>query len=238
MTASRGATAASNFDWQVSKSVVAVFKSVLDLLYPPRCAFCRDFLQKGQTLCPQCAESLPFCEGLDARQEGDVFSFCVSPLYYEGSVRESHHRYKFQGASAYARTYAPLVAQCIAAHCAGQYDLISWVPLSRKRLRKRGYDQAKLLAIAVAAELNTTAVATLKKVRNASAQSGLGGRDERRANIAGAYELLDSAAVSGKRILLIDDIITTGSSLAECAQCLLMADAKEVLCATLARSTV
>jgi len=216
--------------------VVAVLRSVLDLLYPPRCAFCREFLQKGQAICPDCADCLPFCEGLDVQQAGEFYSFCVSPLFYEDNVRESHHRYKFQGASPYARTYGPLVAKCVDAHYSGRYDLISWVPLSRKRLRKRGYDQAKLLAQAVAAELGTRAVATLQKGRDTSAQSGLGGKDERRANISGAYQILDDNLVSGKRILLIDDIITTGSSLSECARCLLMADAEEVLCATLARA--
>jgi len=112
------------------------------------------------------------------------------------------------------------------------------VPLSKRRLRTRGYDQAKLLAVDTAAKLGTEAIPTLKKVKNTSAQSSLGGSEERRANIAGAYAVLENAPVSGKCILLVDDIVTTGSSLRECAHCLLSAGAEEVLCATLARSPV
>ncbi|MCL2568896.1 MAG: hypothetical protein FWE12_05625 [Oscillospiraceae bacterium] len=150
-------------------------------------------------------------------------------------MRDSHHRYKFQGASFYSRTYAPYLAECIAAHCGTRYDLISWVPLSRKRLRERGYDQARLLADDTAAVLGTRTVATLKKVKNTAAQSGLGGPEERKANISEAYVVLDQASIARKRILLVDDVSTTGATLAECARCLLKAGAEEVICATLAR---
>jgi len=213
---------------------------LLNLLFPPRCVFCREFLGKYKVrgICPDCSNTLPFCEGVDARQAGEFFSVCVSPLYYVDMVRESHHRYKFQGSKWYARTYAPLVAQCITEHYAGRYDLITWVPLSRKRRRKRGYDQAELLARSIGTAFGTEAVGTMQKVRDTAPLSSLGGRDERKANIAKAYAPLDEATIVGKRILLIDDIVTTGSSLSECARCLLMAGAEEVLCATLARAEV
>jgi len=78
-------------------------------------------------------------------------------------------------------------------------------------------------------------VATLKKVKNTAAQSGLGGPEERKANISEAYVVLDQASIARKRILLVDDVSTTGATLAECARCLLKAGAEEVICATLAR---
>jgi len=215
---------------------MGIFRPMLDLLFPPRCVFCRGFLGKSGNVCPSCADALPCCVGDEAIQLGEFYSFCVSPFYYEGVVRESHHRYKFQGASCYSRTYAPYLAECIAAHCGNRYDLISWVPLSRKRLRERGYDQARLLADDIAAVLGTRTVPTLRKVKNTAAQSGLGGAEERRANISEAYVVLDKASIAGKRVLLVDDVSTTGSTLAECARCLLLAGAEEVICATLARS--
>ena len=219
---------------------------LLDLLFPRRCVFCRRLVSKGLNLCGICAETLPFCQGTDARQSGEFYSSCISPLYYTDTVRDSHHRYKFQGARWYANTYAPFVAQCITEHYAGRYDLITWVPLSRKRRRKRGYDQAELLAVAVSAELGipngragrSPLQATLCKTRDTAPLSSLGGKDERKAQISEAYAVLDSAAIAEKRILLIDDVVTTGASLAECARTLLMAGADEVLCATLARSEV
>jgi len=136
----------------------------------------------------------------------------------------------------YHRTYGPILAACIDEHYAGQYDILSWVPVSRKRLRQRGYDQAKLLALSVAEALDITPIATLTKTKDVAAQSSLGDKDQRRANISGAYRCLDPALVAGKRILLIDDVVTTGSTLSESARCLLMAGAEDVLCATLART--
>ena len=216
---------------------MGVLTPVLNLLFPPRCVFCRVFLHKNRTrVCSVCTETLPFCVGADALQTGAPYSVCVSPLYYVDNVRDSHHRYKFQGASFYAETYASFVAACVETHCSDRYDLISWVPLSRRRLRKRGYDQAKCLAQDTAKTLGTDAVATLKKVKDTAAQSGIGDKEKRQANISGAYQALNGVPIAGKRILLIDDVLTTGATLTECAHCLLAAGAEEVLCATLARA--
>ena len=127
-----------------------------------------------------------------------------------------------------------LIAESVRECLTGKYDLISWVPLSEKRLRERGYDQAMLLALAAALELDDVAVETLRKNRNTAPQSGTESADERRANISGAYEVIDSELVRGKRILLIDDIITTGSTLSECARTLMLAGAEGVVCAAVA----
>ena len=211
-----------------------VLGAMLDLLFPPRCAFCRGFLAKGEgRTCSTCERDLPFCRGEDARQEGEFYSVCISPLLFEDQVRDSIHRYKFQGARCYRHPYATLMAPSIAHQLKGRYDILSWVPVSRGRLRTRGYDQAKILAEAIGRELDVIPVKTLKKVKHTAAQSGLGGRDARSANIAGAYVALGS--VAGKRVLLVDDVLTTGSTLSESANALRLAGASEVLAATLAR---
>lgn len=129
-----------------------------------------------------------------------------------------------------------MVAQCVHDHLAGKYDLITWVPLSEKRKKERGYDQAFLLASAAALELNDVAVETLRKGRDNAAQSGLEGEAERRANVLGAYQPVDPELVEGKRVLIIDDVVTTGSTLSECARMLRSMGASDVVCATLARA--
>jgi len=151
-------------------------------------------------------------------------------------VRKSLHRFKFEDARGYRRTYSKLLADCIQIHYEGKYDIISWVPVSAERRKKRGYDQAMLLALATALELDDVAVETLRKVKDVTPQSDLGGRDERQANISGAYAATDIELIAGKRVLLIDDVVTTGATLGEGANCLLDAGAAEVLCATLARA--
>ena len=212
--------------------------ALLDLLFPPRCVFCRRLLHRGEEgICPRCQQELPWALGAAAEQTGEFFSLCASPLWYQDQVRASFHRYKFKGVRGYSRTYGRLVAQCVQDHLAGRYDLITWVPLSRARLRQRGYDQAMLLASAAALALDDVAAETLCKVRDTEAQSGLGKNDaSRRANVLSAYQVTDPALVEGRRVLLIDDIVTTGSTLSECARVLRTAGATDVVCAALARS--
>ena len=212
--------------------------TLLDLLFPPRCVFCRRLLRRGEAgICSRCQQELPWALGAEAEQTGEFFSLCASPLWYQDQVRASFHRYKFKGVRGYSRTYGRLVAQCVLDHLAGRYDLITWVPLSRARLRQRGYDQAMLLASAAALELDDVAAETLCKVRDTEAQSGLGKNDaSRRANVLSAYQVTDPALVEGRRVLLIDDIVTTGSTLSECARVLRTAGATDVVCAALARS--
>ena len=209
--------------------------SILDLLFPTKCVFCARVLRSDDDgWCDRCTESLPFTDN-GGRQEGEFYDFCVSPLYYKGAVRKSVLRFKFRGAAAYAGVYGKLLADCIRENPDIGYDLISWVPLSSNRKRSRGYDQAMLLALATALELNDVAVETLTKPHDVQAQSELGDRSERSANISGAYSVSDPDLIEGKCVLLIDDVVTTGSTLAECAKVLLAAGATRVVCAALAR---
>ncbi len=215
---------------------MGAFKTLLDILFPPKCAFCRRIMHSGvESPCPYCRDGLPYTKG-GGRQKGDFFSVCVAPLYYEDEVRESLLRYKFKGATGYASVYAKLLAPCIASELSGDYDLISWVPLSKGRYKERGYDQAMLLALATALELDDVAVSTLEKTLDVAKQSTVGSAEKRRANISGAYCVPDPELIAGKRILLIDDIVTSGSTLSECARTLKSAGAAGVVCAAVACS--
>lgn len=214
---------------------MSVFSGLLDLLFPPRCVFCRKILKTNEKeVCAKCKKTISRTKN-GGVQTGDFFKKCCSPLYYEGKVRESILRYKFNDASAYSKIYGKYIAECIKDNLEGDYDTITWVPLSAKRLRKRGYDQAMLLAMSAALELSDVPVEILKKHTDVRAQSSLGSAEKRRANISGVYTVTDEDLVRNKRILLIDDIITTGSTLSECAKTLKMYGAEEVLCCTLAR---
>ena len=207
----------------------------LDLLFPPKCVFCGRILNKADDgWCDRCTEDLPYADN-GGRQDGDAYDYCISPLYYRGTVRKSILRYKFRGLSAYADVYGRFLADCIRENLGIKYDIITWVPLSSKRQRSRGYDQAMLLALATALELGDVAAETLIKHQDVQAQSELGGKEERSANISGAYVASDPELVEAKCVLLIDDVVTTGSTLTECARVLLAAGARRVVCAALAR---
>lgn len=211
------------------------FRSMLDLLYPPKCAFCHRLL-RGETdgICRKCREALPRTGALAVRTDLRHIDRCAAPLFYEKTVRDSLHRYKFSQCVGYAGIYAELVLKCIDENQIS-CDSITWVPVSRRRLRRRGYDQSRLLAEEIAKKRGLPCVNTLEKVRHNRQQSLIRDPKARRENVKGVYRCADPEAVRGKRLLLIDDIVTTGATLSECARVLSEAGAASVSAAAVAR---
>ena len=209
----------------------------LDLLYPHKCPFCQQVLEpEDGGLCARCQKELPWVE---EKTRGQRIEFCreaLAPLWYRDRAAEGVRRYKFRGGRIHARLFGMLLAQCVRDRGDGSAQLVTWVPLSRKRLAERGYDQARLLAERAAELLELSAVGTLEKLRDTPAQSGLRDESARRANARGAYRVTDSAAVAGKHILLVDDVATSGATLSECAGCLMRAGAASVTALTLTRA--
>lgn len=209
-----------------------IFRWLIELLYPRKCPFCTKVIDEDKRLCRNCEKKLPFIIDRPPRRFGYVDE-CYSTLEYKDSVRESIHRFKFGGAAAYAEIYGAFLIKCIDENrifC----DIITWVPLSRARLRKRGYDQVWLLAEYAAAHLGLEAQPMLKKTRNNKAQSSLRDEKARKANVKDAYALTSDVSLEGKRILLIDDVVTTGSTMSECAGVLKKAGAAAVTGLTVA----
>ena len=206
---------------------------ILDFFFPPRCAFCGAILEEsGDGVCSACRKALP--RAAETERKCDFVRAYTAPFYYEEPVRQGMLAYKFRNAPSRGKVFGRMIGEDLLRRGIDGFDLISWVPLSAKRHRRRGYDQARLLAEAAAEALGTTAMPLLRKVRDVSPQSRLRTPEERRANISGCYVVRSADAVRGKRILLIDDIITTGSTLSECARMLLTAGAVSVHGAALA----
>lgn len=206
---------------------------ILDFFFPPRCAFCGATLEEsGDGVCSACRKALP--RAAETERKCDFVRAYTAPFYYEEPVRQGMLAYKFRNAPSRGKVFGRMIGEDLLRRGIDGFDLISWVPLSAKRHRRRGYDQARLLAEAAAEVLGTTAVPLLRKARDVSPQSRLRTPEERRANISGCYVVRSADAVRGKRILLIDDIITTGSTLSECARMLLTAGAVSVRGAALA----
>ncbi|MBQ7328888.1 MAG: ComF family protein [Oscillospiraceae bacterium] len=154
--------------------------------------------------------------------------------YYKDDVRSSMLRFKFGKKRHYALSYGRALAMHLQQKGFDQYDVLTYIPVSPLRKFRRSYDQVELIAGAVADELGLRLTPTLRKIRNTPPQSGFKDVSQRRANVLGAYRIKDSDLIRGKRILLLDDVITTGATASECARVLLVAGAKEVYCAAMA----
>lgn len=207
---------------------------LLNLFFPPKCLFCERILKQKDEICKECS--------LDWTFQGNHHYFhtkqglpCYAPFWYRKLVRESIVRYKFGGRVNYAPEYAKRMVCSL--HGVENVDIVTWVPLAKKRLRSRGYDQAELLAKEVALLVDRPILSTLRKVKETKAQSSIEDDGQRAKNMEGAYTLAHPVQnLENTRILLIDDVITTGSTLSSCVKVLKTAGAREVISLGIARA--
>lgn len=207
---------------------MSVFKYVISLLYPRKCPFCTRVIDEKLLYCPICERKLPFIPDQVQPRRFDYVDECHSVFYYRDIVKESIIRYKFNSAAAYSEIYGHFLRKYIDENHIS-CDIISWVPLSRKRYRKRGYDQAKLLAKECASCYDTECVSLLCKIRDNKAQSSILDAKARKENVKGAYIVKPDTDVKAKIILLLDDVVTTSSTVSECAKMLKKAGAARVI---------
>ena len=203
-------------------------------LFPPKCVLCRALLEEDETdLCHNCRVHAPAAPM--SHKKLPYLDRWTAVWYYEDTVRLSILRFKFHNARSYAQTYGRFLAMKLLETEMTDFDILTWVPVSPLRRLRRGYDQVELLAKAVGRELGVTPVRLLKKRRHTPPQSGITDTAKRRANVLGAYRVTNPEFLQGKRILILDDVITTGSTISECARTLLTGGAKQVNCAAVAR---
>lgn len=203
------------------------------LFLPARCLCCGRAVRPERLFCPGCVPALPkepLSREFPLPGGGSLAVAACFP--YEKGFRRTLHRLKFQEERALARPLGTLMAEA-ASSLGEELDGVTWVPMSPQKLRRRGYNQSELLAKAVAKELGLPAWDLLEQVRETDTQHSLT-RAQRADNVRGAYRA--KSAALGKRLLLVDDIVTTGATLRACAQGLYGAGAQKV-CAVCAAST-
>ena len=233
--------------------LTALFDPFLTLLYPPRCLVCRTIGESG--LCAGCAAQItpvaaPFCavcgqtllpdaDGcLDCRRRRTAFVRARSLGAYDGVLRHAVHQFKYRDRPQLAVPLGRLLAAYARAHAselnALRFDALLPVPMHPARQRVRGYNQSERLARVLGEELNLPLLPrVLVRARPARPQVGLSG-EARRTNLHGAFTVKQPDLVQGQTLLLIDDVVTSGSSLHECAAALNAAGAKAVYALTLA----
>lgn len=211
-----------------------ILSLIADTVFPPRCVFCGEVVSAGKDLCPKCEKGNPRIHAkkwIFIPEMGQTIQ-CVVPYAYDGKVRQAIIDFKFYNHRDYAGFFGRQIADELSSPAA-EFDFITSVPISAERKRLRGYNQSELIAEAAANRLNLAYRETLIKVKDNREQHKLKEK-ERKKNVRGIYRTILQEDIAGKKILLIDDIVTTGATLAECAGTLLQAGADYVLCAAVA----
>ncbi len=231
--------------------LAALFDPFLTLLYPPRCLVCRTLGESG--LCAACASQIlpiaaPFCAVCghtltDSRcancaAQAPAFRCSRSLGAYDGVLRHTIHQFKYRDRSQLAVPLGRLLAEYARAHAselnALHFDVLLPMPMHPVRQRVRGYNQSERLARVLSSELDLPLLTgVLVRARPTRPQVGLSG-EARRTNLRGAFTVSQPDSVQGKTLLLVDDVVTSGSSLHECAAALSAAGAQAVYALTLA----
>jgi len=205
----------------------ALASALCDALSPPSCAACDAAVPRGRVFCAACAGTVL---RIEPSPEG-VRAFAT----FGGAIASSLKRFKYEGRADLARPLGHLVRRLVRESLLS-VELVVPVPLHPRRLASRGYNQAAPLARAAADELGVPfAPCVLARGRDTPQQAHLGGA-ARRANVAGAFSVRAPPSVAGRVVLLVDDVVTTGSTLMACRDALLAAGALEVEMLCLARA--
>ncbi|MEL7649452.1 MAG: ComF family protein [Sedimentibacter sp.] len=236
------------------------FESLLEILYPEKntCFFCGTYDEEIQDryICADCEKNVrrivpPVClrcskpvepdspAGLctDCRLSSWNFEMCRSPFCYEGLIKKGIYMFKYHNKPYFYKFFGKSLAGYMKSICYTDFDLIVPVPLHRSKMRKRGFNQSKLVASYISRDFSIPMAEVLRRIRKTPKQSEMS-REERRANMEDAFSLKNEKMadlLKEKTVLLVDDVFTTGSTADECSKVLKQGGADKVYVITIAR---
>lgn len=223
---------------RMTQTIIAIAKNVINLLYPLHCATCNKVLDPldKSCVCDFCLSQIkphpkPYCNKIVP-----YFDRAYSACLYDGVLKDLIHLFKYKKKTALCGILSGLMADLIRDNheITDNLDIITFVPLHNRRLRERGFNQSNMLASNLSKEFDMPIRDILEKSISTRHQNELS-RSERLTNLKSAFRVRDGVSIKDLRILLIDDVMTTGATLSECTKVLLSDGAKEARCLTLAR---
>lgn len=234
---------------KIKEKLIAIKDKILDILFPNdiKCIFCDNEISSGY-ICENCLKEHLFNEGNRCQicdspiKEDNIicdhckrnkrdYQRCFCPLNYDGKVRKALLKFKADGAKYLAKPFAELIAQKLDVEEV-DFDVIVPVPSHKKTVKERGYNPAQVLAEELSLITGKPVANVLHKTFNTQKQKFLN-YEERQSNLENSITLLDKSAISGKNVLIIDDIITTSATINTCAK--LMIKAKNIYGTAVAR---
>lgn len=220
------------------------------LVFTNRCKYCNTLITNGEEFCEDCRDNLPVIEGEKCKHCGVEKQRCncrkhrmeydgiTAPFYYEDSIAKSIRRLKFYGKDVLANSLAERMADCVRDDFKDvKFDFICYVPFTLSQKLHRQYNQSELLAEKLSEKLNIPLNDVMIKLFDTKSQHKMNFR-YRVGNVFGVYDIKEDQDVTGKIILLVDDVRTTGSTLNDCARILKIRGADKVYCTVAALAGV
>ncbi len=200
-------------------------RKLISVIFPERCPYCRDVIKPCEICCEDCLTNMP--QKVYRKLVGGRYRV-ISALPYKDSYKAAILRVKFGKKKQYAYQLAKLMAiKLLEEYESSAFDVITFVPLHAETLKERGFNQSELLAKHLSEFTDIPCEALLKKTKKNKPQHNVTA-DKKEKNVKGVYRATDKTLISGKKILIVDDIVTTGFTLAECAKTLDKNGAEEI----------
>ena len=224
-------------------------KFILWMFFTNRCKYCDTLIAKDEELCEACKVDLPriseekckFCGAGKSRctckKRSMNYDGITAPFYYEKGVKQGLQLFKFNSKTYFANRFAEDMAECIKTDFSNvSFDFVCFVPFTNSQKIERNYNSSELLAEQVAKVLNLPLQNALVKLFNVKTQHNMT-ISQRKGNVHGIYDVKDDFDIKGKTVLLVDDIMTTGETLNNCALIMKIRGAEKVYCVTAAITT-
>ena len=235
--------------------IINLSRVVLDFVYPPVCLICKEVIREElsqnfkASVCSDCWDNLEieekqFCPECKVELENSQLHNCsayLNKVYALGVFDENFqaliHQFKYKGKISVGKRLGQRLAEELRRQNLSDFIYLIPVPLHPARKRERGFNQSEILCEALARDLNLQFPQNiLSRIKNTKDQTKLS-IEERKQNVAGAFQVNDKQKIlHDKKIILVDDVITTGATLNECARVLKQAGAKEILGITIAKA--
>lgn len=223
---------------RIIKYIKKILYCLVSLIYSgdETCVICKEYTVESEPLCTGCRKKLKHPEeSFYIGHNGEEY-LVWSVFYYSNIVKELIIRLKYKSDFACGEILAKYMLELVLSNEL-QFDLISYVPMTKKALKSRGYNQSEFLANCLAQSLNIPIVCNIIKTMDTKDQIGLSG-EERWDNMKQCFESQENKFIKNKKILLVDDVITTGATAFHCASCLKKRGNNHICILTIAKSKV
>lgn len=214
-----------------------MFDCVISVIYTYeyKCELCGEYLENGD-ICHRCKSKINFCQNSFILNKNNLSIKGYSASYYSGNITKLILNFKYKNNFRCGDILGGFMIELIEKENI-QFDLIAFVPMTSSSMKKRGYNQSKILAKIIGKKFGIKVIDCIKKVKETKDQIGLSA-EERWKNVSKSFEFNDNKNISEKNILLVDDVFTTGATTYSCAITIIENGAKDVIVLTVAKSNI